>query len=83
MRIKFNSLDDARPLAHEPARDLTGTDAAKVGENRLRAGLGERIVASMKDATIPLRQAAQGRLEVLPRHSKQHMVQTGRLLDGG
>src|SRR5207247_9968650 len=34
-----------------------------------------------EDTAVPVRQAAQGSLDVLPRHGEQHVVQTRRFLD--
>src|SRR6267378_6100096 len=74
-------LDDARPW-REASHDLACPDTAKVGKNELGAGLGKGVGSVYEDTTVPLGQAAQGRLDVLPRHGEQHIVQTGRFLDG-
>src|SRR6516162_5362103 len=74
-------LNDARSW-RKTSHDLTGADAAEVGKNELGAGLGERVRGVDEDATVPIGQTAQGRLDVLPRHGEQYVVQTGRLLDG-
>src|SRR6516165_9435987 len=66
----------------ETGHNLAGADAAEVGKNELGGGLGERVGGVDEDTTVPLGQAAQGRFDVLPRHGEQHVVQTGRLLDG-
>lgn len=74
-------LDDPRS-SRETSHNLTGTDTAEVGKNEIGTGLGERVGGVDENTTVPLRQAAQDRFDVLPRHGEQHLVQSGRLLDG-
>src|SRR5262249_23291498 len=73
--------DDSRTW-REGSHDLAGTGTAEVGKNEIGAGLGERVGGVDEDSTLPLGQTAQGRLDVLPRHGEQHVVEIGRFLDG-
>src|SRR5215469_12967989 len=81
IRMELNTLTMRAPGA-KPATISLAPVPPRVGKNKIGAGFDERIGGVDEDTTVPRGEAPQGRIDVLPRHGEQYVVETGRFLNG-